>query len=705
MSRQEVPPLDRLAGTTLTGKSSSLYRLEGEPKRGGHSFIYQATREHDGATVAVKFRNPEAKISGSSFDRETDILLNPKYRHKNLVTALDQGRHGDVPFLVLEWVPNTLQSLVPDLGGPPQRACLTWEQFYPLLKQVLQVLVHLHGFKIVHRDVKPSNLLLDNTGQVIKLADLGIAYWPSDGVITSDQAPLGTRDYQPPWTERTPDASFDLYPLGLICCDVMLAGRPDIKEPDRVAFLQTNYLRRHQKELPEQKAKLLNLFFSRTSVADRLLGWLEGDERREKLSLPAAGLQESPIAPADTEDERFWGGKNRQAATPQVRKPVRGDRLRRWRSAGLLLLGVLALAGVIWWFRPSTTPWPVGEPLVLHLSGGWEVLLTRDEHSEVVAGDRIGGKLRTAVLRHPEFGEFESQGPSAVLTVSQPSRRARGSIEGEFLSRKLHQSLSFKVPSGSVWMKGKIHCTEDALYLEPSHFKLQMKRHELHRYVSEAVGAVPLARLDIGKNLWAIDLRLTVGKGKTGFVGNRIDFESELSLTGKVVLRLLVPVVLPFQARASFKGNCVITPNPNAVRFTQQEVLLDLSPTHFDLLELTLAGGTKDGPLGPFLTALARQSLMKLDVTKQARRVVIRPFTQANQGMRSLLEKVVVTKLTTTVEEDGNKEEWITVHGECAAPQANGPGQGGQLLGTKSGSGKGPEEKRKKKGTSVISQG
>src|SRR5262249_50695829 len=120
--------------------------------------------------------------------------------HPNLVTALDAAPIGDSYVLVMEYVEGTtLGQLLQDRGAPPIRHACDW------VRQAALGLHHAHEQGLIHRDVKPSNLLLTARGGVVKVMDLGLARLdllgergPDDEPITESGVVIGTPDYMAP---------------------------------------------------------------------------------------------------------------------------------------------------------------------------------------------------------------------------------------------------------------------------------------------------------------------------------------------------------------------------------------------------------------------------------------------------------------------------------------------------------------------------
>lgn len=144
----------------------------GAARSGGLASVYQATDTDSGETVALKvFKTGEGTdpVIEESFRREVQALTDLK--HPNIVRILDSGRDADadIHYIVMEWVAEDLRQLC------ERETLKTWDEFYRTAGAgVLEALVYAHSRSTVHRDVKPSNVLVSGDGMV-KLCDFGIS--------------------------------------------------------------------------------------------------------------------------------------------------------------------------------------------------------------------------------------------------------------------------------------------------------------------------------------------------------------------------------------------------------------------------------------------------------------------------------------------------------------------------------------------------
>lgn len=195
-----------------------------EIARGAMGDIYLATDATLGRRVAVKVLAERYAADESlrrRFTREARAAARLS-GEPNTVTIYDVGEHHDRPFLVMEYLSGgTLDDVLRrERAQPPQRA-LTW------LEQGARALDAAHKVGIVHRDVKPANLLLDRDG-VVHVADFGIASAAGMDSLTVTGTVLGTAGYLSPEQaqgERATPAS-DRYALGVVAFELLTGARP-----------------------------------------------------------------------------------------------------------------------------------------------------------------------------------------------------------------------------------------------------------------------------------------------------------------------------------------------------------------------------------------------------------------------------------------------------------------------------------------------
>jgi len=210
------PPADSLAGHVIDRR----YFIEDKIARGGMATVYRALDYRLERPVAVKVMHPHLAADEQFTKRFIqEARQAARLAHPNIVNVFDQGQDGEFTYIVMEYLPGiTLRQLLNDFST------LTWEQTIDVVKAVLNGLDAAHSAGIVHRDVKPENVLLADDGR-IKIADFGLARAASHHTQTG-QALLGTVAYLSPElvTGSPADVRSDIYGLGIMMFE-MLTGR------------------------------------------------------------------------------------------------------------------------------------------------------------------------------------------------------------------------------------------------------------------------------------------------------------------------------------------------------------------------------------------------------------------------------------------------------------------------------------------------
>ncbi|WP_099898525.1 Stk1 family PASTA domain-containing Ser/Thr kinase [Streptomyces sp. TLI_171] len=215
---------DPLLGVLLDGR----YRVEQRIAVGGMSTVYRGTDTRLDRTVALKVMH--ASLAGDAaftarFIREAKAVA--RLAHPNVVNVLDQGADPRAVFMAMEYVPGrNLRDVLRDRGALSVRAALD------VLEPVLAALGAAHRADLVHRDVKPENVLITDTGMV-KVADFGLvallAGQEDGSPSTEPDQLLGTVSYLAPEQisrEVQPDQRVDVYAAGILLYEMLTGAKP-----------------------------------------------------------------------------------------------------------------------------------------------------------------------------------------------------------------------------------------------------------------------------------------------------------------------------------------------------------------------------------------------------------------------------------------------------------------------------------------------
>jgi serine/threonine-protein kinase len=210
---------DPLVGAVLDGR----YRVDGMIATGGMSTVYRGLDIRLDRPVALKVmdsRYAQDQQFLTRFQREARAVA--RLKDPGLVSVYDQGFDAHHPFLVMELVEGgTLRELLHERGPMPPHAVAA------VLAPVLSGLAVAHRAGLVHRDVKPENVLISDDGEV-KIADFGLVRAIAEAKITSTSVILGTAAYLSPEQVGTGDASprSDVYGVGVLAYELLTGDTP-----------------------------------------------------------------------------------------------------------------------------------------------------------------------------------------------------------------------------------------------------------------------------------------------------------------------------------------------------------------------------------------------------------------------------------------------------------------------------------------------
>lgn len=197
------------------------YKLEDFIGQGGMSLVYRAVDIRTGHSVAVKILKSEYNSDKEFLERfQREAQAASLMSHHNIVNLLDVGVEGDYRYLVLEYVSgNTLKDII------RQRGRLNTGTAIQITIRILSALQHAHDNGIIHRDIKPQNVLVHSDGHV-KVADFGIARMTNAFTISKGDTVAGSVHYSSPEqaTGSVVEATSDIYSTGVVMYE-MLTGR------------------------------------------------------------------------------------------------------------------------------------------------------------------------------------------------------------------------------------------------------------------------------------------------------------------------------------------------------------------------------------------------------------------------------------------------------------------------------------------------
>ena len=415
------------------------YRLVEQIGVGGMAIVYRAIDQRTGHSVAVKVLKPEFNKDAefvSRFQREAEAAS--RMTHHNIVNLLDVGMDGDNRYLVMEYVQGkTLKEVIREKGriNPTVAAQITI--------RILSALQHAHQNGIIHRDIKPQNILVHEDGH-IKVADFGIARMANSSTLTRSDTVMGSVHYFSPEqaSGQAADVTSDIYSVGVVLYE-MLTGRVPFDGDSTVAVAMQHLHARPapiETIAPEVPLAICHVcmmameknpkyrYQSAREMAAELRMALEGrtDQMQPRLvEKPAAPLP-APAAPA-------------KAAAPAV--PAKKPRSRVNVKAWLLTVALAAAVFYGLYVGGMTIYEKVVNSVTVPDFVGMEVTSAQRSASraglkaEVVEINHPNISAGTVILQAPEVDNTLRKGDTVVLTVSKgPATQTVPNITGMTVS-------------------------------------------------------------------------------------------------------------------------------------------------------------------------------------------------------------------------------------------------------------------------------
>jgi len=341
--------------TNLIGQSLGRYHILEQLGEGGMATVYKAFDTRLETDVAVKVIRTENLTLGTMeralkrFEREAKALA--RLTHPNIVKVTDYGEYEGKPYLVMPYLPGG--TLKQRLGKP-----IPWQEAARLLIPIAEALDFAHSQNIIHRDVKPSNILLTQSGQPM-LTDFGIAKildLEETQDLTGTSAAIGTPEYMAPEqaTAKTVDRRADIYSFGIVFYE-MLTGRKPFVADTPMAVL----IKQATEPLPSPRRFVPNLPDAVEKVLIKALE-KQPENRYQSMKEFIIAVKELLIKISASKPALRTDAPIRDPATMQkIRREVptsaeitRQTSKRFLWSWGGGLLGVIAILSAIFWARP-----------------------------------------------------------------------------------------------------------------------------------------------------------------------------------------------------------------------------------------------------------------------------------------------------------------------------------------------------------------
>ncbi len=311
-----------LVGTLLNGR----YRLDAQIGTGGMSTVYRAFDQVLERTVAVKVMHREIASDSDQLERfRREARAVAQFSHPHIVGVIDAGEDDGRPYIVFEYVEGeTLKERIVRCRSLPVDESLAYAI------EITRALAAAHHRGIVHRDIKPQNVLIDEEGMA-KVTDFGIARSLDEEGLTADGRVLGTTDYVSPEQAlgHAVNGQSDIYSLGVVLYE-MLVGDVPFHGENQVAVAMKHV----REDMPDVQRLRPEVTASVAAVLDRMIAkQLEGRYR------DAVGLED------DLEDALAHEAARRGRATGEATAVLRTLPAKAVRGVPLRLRGRRALIG------------------------------------------------------------------------------------------------------------------------------------------------------------------------------------------------------------------------------------------------------------------------------------------------------------------------------------------------------------------------
>ena len=407
-----------MIGRLISGR----YRIEAVVGTGGMAVVYRALDLQENRTVAIKVLRPEYESDMEfvrRFSREAEAAA--KMSHENIVNMLDVGIEGDMRYIVMEYVDGqTLKEMIRDEGRIHPDVALR------MTIRILAAVDHAHRNGIVHRDIKPQNILVDKQGQV-KVADFGIARLKASQTTQLDPngSAMGSVHYLSPEQARgeVADEQSDLYSVGVVLYEMLTGHVPfDGDTTISVALKHVNEQPASMRTRNSHISRALDEVVMRALCKDKQLRYQSAAEMaadlRMTISHPRGGFVHYPTKREEAPPEPVREEPKKHAQQAKLWR----KRLMRWLIVvtTAVLICALAALGIALQERYATVnmPFLIGETEEDAVQK-MEALGVTATVVNAYSDDYAAG---TVMLQSREPGEAVRKSAKITLTVSLGSQ-------------------------------------------------------------------------------------------------------------------------------------------------------------------------------------------------------------------------------------------------------------------------------------------
>jgi serine/threonine-protein kinase len=271
-------------GSTFAGR----YQIIEELGKGGMGRVYKVFDTRIKEKIALKLIKPEIASDKETIERfNNELRLTRKIRHKNICQMYDLGEAEGIHFITMEYVPGEeLKNMIRMSKSMSVGAAVN------IARQVCEGLAEAHRLGVVHRDLKPGNIMIDREGDV-RIMDFGVARTLKEKGVTGAGVIIGTPEYMSPEQVegKEIDQQADLYALGIILYEMVTGRRPF--EGDTalsIAVKQKTEIPKNPREVNAQVPEDLNRLILRCLEKDKRKRYRTADELLTELVQVEKGI-------------------------------------------------------------------------------------------------------------------------------------------------------------------------------------------------------------------------------------------------------------------------------------------------------------------------------------------------------------------------------------------------------------------------------